>query len=273
LGKAWKIIKPSFTYSDIKDLSMFEDYVREPLDRLPKDNTTEVDMAQLFSDFTIEMVAEFLFSGPESSSTTNNVTPAEFASVFDCGQKNLTRNFVLGPLAKTIPDAQFSADCQTVQNFVMPYVEKALHNATSDTPQKPNFLTSIAEQTPRLRAPDRRSAEHAVSRPRHNRHPTLQSLHRALPRSTYPTKIPRRDLRRKSREAPHPDRSQIPPYLQSYINESLRLQAPIPRNSRTAIRDTFLPRGGGINGQSPIFIPAGTQVGYNIFSTQCISLT
>src|ERR1700677_4289037 len=59
------------------------------------------------------------------------------------------------------------------------------------------------------------------------------------------------------------------PYLQSYINESLRLQAPIPRNSRTAIRDTFLPRGGGINGQSPIFIPAGTQVGYNIFSTQC----
>jgi len=102
--KARKIIKPSFTHSDIKDLSMFEDHVEELWDRLPKDNTTKVDMVQLFSDFTIKMVAEFLFGGSETSST-NNVTPVEFAAAFDRGQKTVTRSFVLGPLAKIIPDA------------------------------------------------------------------------------------------------------------------------------------------------------------------------
>jgi cytochrome P450 len=55
-------------------------------------------------------------------------------------------------------------------------------------------------------------------------------------------------------------------YLRGCINESLRLHPPIPRNSREALRDTTLPTGGGPNGTEPIFVPEGTQVGYQIFS-------
>lgn len=40
----------------------------------------------------------------------------------------------------------------------------------------------------------------------------------------------------------------------------------MPGNSRSAIRDTVLPRGGGPDGQSPVFVPKGTSVIYSAFS-------
>lgn len=118
--KARKIIKPSFAHDNVKDLSMFEGHVQKLLQRLPKDSKTQTDMAQLFFDFTVEMAAEFLFGGTESCSHIGSVTSAEFAVAFDRGQKTVTRNFVLGPLASAIPDEEFKKDCQTVQDFVKP---------------------------------------------------------------------------------------------------------------------------------------------------------
>ncbi|KAF2133545.1 cytochrome P450, partial [Dothidotthia symphoricarpi CBS 119687] len=51
-------------------------------------------------------------------------------------------------------------------------------------------------------------------------------------------------------------------YLKYCINESLRLTPVVPQNSRQAIVDTVLPRGGGADGQSPLFVAKGTIVGY-----------
>lgn len=132
----------------MKDLSIFEGHVQELLDRLPTDSKTSVDLAQLFSDFTVEMATDFLFGGSESCSTTSSVTPAAFAAALDRGQKAVRRNFVLCHLARLLPFAAFKADCRIVQSFVAPYVEKALHNAPSITnPPPPNFLTSMSSQT------------------------------------------------------------------------------------------------------------------------------
>jgi len=54
-------------------------------------------------------------------------------------------------------------------------------------------------------------------------------------------------------------------YLQYCLNEALRLYPIVPMNGRTALRDTTLPRGGGADGKSPIFIPAGTVVNYQVY--------
>ncbi|KAK4184692.1 oxidoreductase-like protein [Podospora australis] len=50
------------------------------------------------------------------------------------------------------------------------------------------------------------------------------------------------------------------PYINSVINEALRMAPVIPLNERVAVRDTVLPRGGGVHGNDPIFVPAGKQV-------------
>ena len=55
-------------------------------------------------------------------------------------------------------------------------------------------------------------------------------------------------------------------YLSHFVKETLRLHPPIPLNARVACNDTFLPRGGGSDGLSPVFIEKGKLVVYQIYS-------
>lgn len=57
-------------------------------------------------------------------------------------------------------------------------------------------------------------------------------------------------------------------YLQWCINETLRLFPSLPWNSRRSTRDTSLPSGGGEDGQSPIFVPKGTETVYIVWLMQ-----
>lgn len=52
-------------------------------------------------------------------------------------------------------------------------------------------------------------------------------------------------------------------YLQYCMNESLRLYPVVPFNRRAATRDTTIPRGGGPDGQSPVYIKKGQSVVYS----------
>ena len=58
------------------------------------------------------------------------------------------------------------------------------------------------------------------------------------------------------------------PYVKAVISESLRLMPPAPFATRKAAVDTVLPHGGGADGQSPIFVPAGTSVSVSIHALQ-----
>jgi len=53
-------------------------------------------------------------------------------------------------------------------------------------------------------------------------------------------------------------------YLQHCLNETLRLWTVVPGNGRRSNKDTTLPRGGGPDGESPVFIPKDTEVNYSI---------
>ncbi|KAH6720583.1 cytochrome P450 alkane hydroxylase [Leptodontidium sp. MPI-SDFR-AT-0119] len=55
------------------------------------------------------------------------------------------------------------------------------------------------------------------------------------------------------------------PYLRHVLDEALRMYPPVPLNLRTALKDTTLPAGGGMNGLSPIFITKGTTVIYSVW--------
>lgn len=55
-------------------------------------------------------------------------------------------------------------------------------------------------------------------------------------------------------------------YLRAILNESQRMYPIVPSNSREALKDTILPRGGGPHGTSPVFIPKGAYVTYHPYS-------
>ena len=69
-------------------------------------------------------------------------------------------------------------------------------------------------------------------------------------------------------EKPTFDQMREMKYLRNVVSESLRLYPVVPLNQREAINDTYLPRGGGKDGQSPVFIPKGMAVGYSVFAMQ-----
>lgn len=54
--------------------------------------------------------------------------------------------------------------------------------------------------------------------------------------------------------------------ISDYIYLALRLFPPVPTNARIAFKDTVLPRGGGANGQAPIFVPKDTIFMYSVYS-------
>lgn len=54
-------------------------------------------------------------------------------------------------------------------------------------------------------------------------------------------------------------------YLRHFLNEILRLYPVVPFNRRCATRDTTLPRGGGKDGTSPIYIRKGRTVMYGTY--------
>ena len=47
---------------------------------------------------------------------------------------------------------------------------------------------------------------------------------------------------------------------------ALRLYPVVPTNARTAIVDTVLPRGGGPDGQSPLFVPKNSVLQYTVYT-------
>ena len=60
--------------------------------------------------------------------------------------------------------------------------------------------------------------------------------------------------------------SQLYPCSDESDRPALRLHPVIPTNAREAIRDTTLPRGGGPDGASPLFVCKGTIVFYSVYS-------
>lgn len=57
-------------------------------------------------------------------------------------------------------------------------------------------------------------------------------------------------------------------YLQLALSEVLRLHPIVPKNSRRAVRNMTLPRGGGPDGLSPIYIPAREEVTFSVYIIQ-----
>jgi cytochrome P450 len=56
------------------------------------------------------------------------------------------------------------------------------------------------------------------------------------------------------------------PVAKALLSESLRLHMPATRLSRSALKDTILPEGGGKDQRSPLFVPKGTYIEMDVYS-------
>lgn len=283
-------MRPNFARTQVADLETFEPHIQHLIDRIPRDGST-VDLQTLFFHLTFDSATEFLFG--ESVNILQSPEGSDqvlFAQAFDFAQAETNSRSRLGPFIAFYRNKEFTNACQRVHNFVDTFVYRALEyrkmveqNGEKDdgaSGGKYIFLQELAKATNdpiRLRdellnilLAGRDTTASLLSNTFHvfARRPDIWERLQAEV-ATLNGKMPDYETLRNMR------------YLKNVLNEckcfvhisyplltriALRLYPVVPANGRFANKNTVLPLGGGPDGLSPVYVPSGSIVTYNVFS-------
>ncbi|KAK4994759.1 hypothetical protein LTR66_005273, partial [Elasticomyces elasticus] len=284
-GKAWEhsraLIRPSFVRDQVSDLDLEERHVQNMMRAFPAQSdgwTADTNLQTLFFRLTLDSATEFLFGssvdsqiinapGMDTEKTKSVITDENtFASAFDVAQKHLARRF------------RFEAN-KNVNDFVDHFVQLALRSelkekrlGESHKKEKYVFLDALAAQTKdpvELRA----QILNILLAGRDTTASLLSWLFHLLVR--HPLVFVRLRNTIIQNFGTYRDPHEITfstlkgcQYLQWCLNETLRLWPVVPSNARRSLRATTLPRGGGPDGMSPIYVEKGKEVLYSVMVMQ-----
>ncbi len=294
-GKGWEhsraMIRPSFVRDQVSDLELEEHHVQNMMRALQAKQdgwTKEVDLQVLFFRLTLDSATEFLLGESVNSQVANLPGEAQlsgaaeptqdekvFASAFDAGQRYLAQRARFVDKWWIYNPPGFRTACKQTHDFADHFVRLALNHElkekvleTGSSKEKYIFLEALAAQT-RDPVELRSQILHVLLAGRDTtasllgwlfyllvRHPVIFDRLRSSiidDFGTYNSSQPITFQKLKSCR-----------YLQHCLNETLRLYPVVPVNSRRATKDTTLPRGGGPDGNSPIFVRKDEQVDYSV---------
>jgi cytochrome P450 len=287
-GEGWKhsraMLRPQFTREQVSHLDSLNMHVQRLIDvfRAKSKGGQYFDCQVEFHNLTIDTATEFLFGESVDSLSslqrrvqgpTRQVSAAEFADSFNYCQDKLALRTHVGPLHWLVDGFEFRRRISICHNFVDYFVGKALAHPLNPGEEAKGPYVFIRELTRETRDPRviRDQAFNILLAGRDTTASLLSFVIYYLVRH--------KDVWQKLREAVLAEYGENIEnmsfeslkrctYLMNVINEVLRLHPIVPLNFRTAIRDTVLPRGGGPDGDEPVFVPKGTKVIYTMWTTQ-----
>lgn len=271
-GAPWKhsreLLRPQFHYKQYDNLEVFREAVDNLIDIISQEDGV-VDLQPLFFRLTLDVTTEFLFGESVKSLKAPESTGEQtFADAFNTAQAYVAKRFRLLDLYWLIGGKKFQDACDKVHRFADQIIDRNLsQDAKDDEGQKYVFLDSLAQNTPD-RTALRGQIINILTAGRDTtacllswtffllvRHPNVLTKLRAEIAAAYngSAELCRTDLRNMK-------------YLQNVLKETLRLYPSLPVNTRTALRTTVLPTGGGLDRTSPVLIPKGTTVAYSVYT-------
>ncbi|VVT54771.1 uncharacterized protein SAPINGB_P004254 [Magnusiomyces paraingens] len=284
-GAGWKhsraMLRPQFRRQQIAQLGSIERNVGSLISILKAAPGEIVDLQALFFQLTIDTATEFLFG--ESVQTLSGGNPKiaharEFGEAFNAAQAVLLQRVRLNSFYSTVNPKEFQQWCATCKTFTDSYVQMALGRAAKLEKETDSdnyvFLDQLVKET---RDPQvlRDQALNILLAGRDTTASLLSWIFYNL--AIYPeifAKL-RAEILAQFGDTPASitfESLKQCTYLRYVINETLRLFPIVPGNGRTAIRDTYLPRGGvdpanpdDYFGSRPVFVPKGTTVGYSVY--------
>lgn len=291
-GKQWEhsraLLRPQFVRSQVSDLDLEENHVQSMMKVLDRNLGTDkwtntVDLQVLFFRLTLDSATEFLFGESVNSqidlqtqiASASNKDDNSFAFAFDSAQYTLGVAARLGDNYWLMHTPKFNKMVKRVHEFVDYFVNKALEQGKKGEKHASDkegyvFLQALAEQTQEP-AELRSQLLNILLAGRDTtasllgwffytladtRYQHIYKRLRAIIVDEFGTYTNPKDISFESMKSCQ--------YLQWCINEALRLYPVVPMNVRTSMVDTTLPLGGGEDGQSPVFVPKGTNVGYSV---------
>ncbi|KAI6083073.1 cytochrome P450 monooxygenase [Hypoxylon rubiginosum] len=277
-GDAWKhsrdILRPHFYHRHYEDLDIYRPHVKSLLEVISTDAiaTGVVDLQPLFFRLTLDVTTEFLFGESVlSQRPVSDVISHDFEEAFDTAQSISTKRSRFQKLYWLVDGKGLRKACKIVHEFADGVINRTLTSSANDVndSNKLPFLSTIAQFYPDRDAL-RGQAINILTAGRDStatflswtffhlvRYPLVMEKLRSEVSQVDETVAPltRADLLRLT-------------YLQNVMREVLRLHPPVPLISRTALRDTTIPTGGGPDGKSPILVPQGMSVLYSAYCIQ-----
>ncbi|KAK5079428.1 hypothetical protein LTR51_001625 [Lithohypha guttulata] len=303
-----RLIRPQFTRDNTANLPMFEKHVQSLFKKLrPTQDlwTSKVDLQPLFSYCTLDISTEFLVSGqyilPGTPSDFHKYGQsvwsqdvdarsrlplsrdpeapdvANFGAHLDEVKHILDRQGALAKYSWLVNSDGYSEHCKGLRSFVDYFVRKALEQTneekrSSDMQDKYVLLDELAKHS-RNPAELRNETLNVLHASRDTtaalmgwivyflaRHEDVFQTLRAEILNTFtsngtPIEITFKGIHSMT-------------FMPQVINETIRMVGIVPMNERAALQDTTLPRGGGPDGLSPVFVPKGRQILIPTYSMQ-----
>ncbi|OQD74117.1 hypothetical protein PENDEC_c012G03724 [Penicillium decumbens] len=282
-GEEWSrsrgLLRPQFTREQISQLDLEEVHVQKAMQALPvaaNGWTAVTDIQTIFFRLTIDSATEFLF-GESVESQLGAIQGLQrpedsFAAYFDKSQWVCAQRSRFEKLAFLVNNKETRHSDKQVHDFVDKFVYKALQsvkNEKSTDEEKANYvfldaLVAATRDPIELRSQllnillagrDTTASLLSWTTMLLARNPEVFHKLRETIISDFGTYSSPRNITFASLKSCQ--------YLQYCMNESLRLFPVVPFNRRTATCDTTLPRGGGPDGQSPMYIRKGQSIVYS----------
>ncbi|MCJ1458141.1 hypothetical protein MMC28_008512 [Mycoblastus sanguinarius] len=264
------LLKPSFSKENMTDLLTLERYLKMVINRIPKDGST-VDLQPLFFSLFLDSSTLFLFGESiESLSGDTSVDAERFLKAFDYAMFGSGFRIALGPFKFLYRDPKWLESCKITHKFAEKYVDKALEyrqasqsRAKDSMPkdhtnrQQHILLFAMAEQTDD-RTGLRNQILQALMAAQETTAALISNVFFLLARHPITWQRLREEVVSLGDREPDLDLHRNMKYLRNILNETLRLYPVFPQMNRVALNNTTLPVGGGPDGTSPIYIPAGT---------------
>jgi cytochrome P450 len=122
------LIRPSFTRTQIADLTNFENLIQDLFKLLPRDGKTVVDLQDLFFRYSIDSATEFLFGHSVNTLKKTQQGP-DFAEAFYYAQRYIIVRATFGPFKALYRDAKADKSIRTCREFAQPFVDEAFRAA------------------------------------------------------------------------------------------------------------------------------------------------
>ncbi|KNG44201.1 cytochrome p450 alkane hydroxylase [Stemphylium lycopersici] len=231
-GPDWKhsrdLLRPQLQHKHYANLEIFRVAVDDLVQLLATRSGT-VDLQPLFSRLTLDTTTAFLFGeSTRSLIDANGDEERVFAAAFDTAQQWVVKRLRLAALFWLVDGREFRWACREIHLFVDQLIDRNL----STKPEKHGFLHAAARTT---------------------------SDRSALRAQMVSLLVAGRDT----------TASLLSWTIQHWVSQActaLRLYPPVPINTRTALKTTVLPTGGGPTGTDPVLIPKGSSVAFSLYA-------
>lgn len=275
-GESWAhsraMLRPSFTRQQVGDLAVYERHVQHLISHIPKDGST-VDLQELFFRMTMDTATDFLFGKSTNTLVKDKQFPGaeRFADAFTYVTERMGRDFRTARLTRFLPDQKRKDDSEFVRNFASSIIQEALtrqDEIEKGIEEKERHYVFLYELLKVTRDPYVLQSEimNILLAGRDTTASLLTQVFFQLARRPDVWKRLMAEIDQFGGQAPDYEALKSAKYVRWILNETLRLYPVVPNNTRIAMRDTVLPLGGGPDEKSPIFVPKGTPVGYNVWS-------